>query len=227
MPPAPDGFPEVASFALRAEDADFLRGRIAEACRGSLLAFAAAATASRPSLAAPTPWEAFSTLPTKLASPLGVAHRFALLVQGAALVYNLALSRLDAGREELALKLEGALVDWAESASTLGIAEQSLDELWSFCAPRVNVSPRTRAFLDRWRELLSEQGYKLAPQSREAFRLVEDRERILKGSRSRFGNPRAMETWGGQSGTGLLTYRWGTVQRFLADLYQGLDQEGS
>lgn len=227
MPSAPDGFPDVASFALRAEDADFLRGRIVEACRGSLLAHAAAASASRPNLAAATPWEAFSALPPELASPLALARRFAVLVQGAALVYNLALARMDGGREELALKLEGALADWAKVASVLDIAEQSLDELWLFCAPRANVSPRTRAFLDSWRELLSKQGYALAPQSSEAFRLVEERERLLKGSRSRFGNPRAMETWGGQSGTGLLTYRWGTAQRFLTDLYRGLDQEGS
>jgi len=52
------------------------------------------------------------------------------------------------------------------------------------------------------------------------------RERQLKGSRSRFGNPRALNTWSGQAGTGLLTYRWGTVQRFLKDLYQGLARTG-
>lgn len=109
----------------------------------------------------------------------------------------------------------------------LSIAHRGLDDLWAFCAPRTNVSPRTREFLEAWRGLLSTQGYQGATRATESFDLVERRERLLKGSRSRFRNSRALETWGGQSGTGLLTYRWGTAQRFLTDLYRGLDQEGT
>lgn len=227
MPPAPHDFPGVASFGLRAEDADFLRGRILDACRGSLLARAAGGVGSRPNLSAPTPWEAFAELPGELAPIMALAHRFALLVQGAAFVYNLALARLDVGREELVAKLEDTLAVWASAANALSIAHRGLDDLWAFCAPRTNVSPRTREFLEAWRGLLSTQGYQGATRATESFDLVERRERLLKGSRSRFRNSRALETWGGQSGTGLLTYRWGTAQRFLTDLYRGLDQEGT
>ena len=63
----------------------------------------------------------------------------------------------------------------------------------------------------------------LGARSPRAARLVEERERVLKGSRSRFANPRALELWGGQSGRGLLTHRWGTVKQLLRDLYAGLD----
>lgn len=86
------------------------------------------------------------------------------------------------------------------------------------------MSARTRDFLEGWRAILSSKGCAGATRADESFQLVERRERLLKGSRSRFANPRALETWGGQSGTGLLTYRWGTAQRFLSDLYRGLDR---
>jgi hypothetical protein len=85
------------------------------------------------------------------------------------------------------------------------------------------VSPRTREFLGRWQQILASDGYRAGARSDGAQRLVEQRERQLKGSRSRFVNARALEIWGGSSGTALLTYRWATAQRFLNDLYRGLD----
>jgi uncharacterized protein DUF6361 len=224
IPPPPDDFPAVASFEVRTEEADFLRGRIVQACGGSLLAHAASPHSLRPDLAAPTPWDAFHGLPPDLAATLGLGRRFAVLARGAALVYNLALARLDVTREELRAKLENELAAWAETAASLGVARQSLDELWIFCLLRANVSARTREFIEAWRALLLIKGYAGATRADESFQLVERRERLLKSSRSRFANPRALETWGGQSGTGLLTYRWGTAQRFLTDLYRGLDQ---
>ena len=41
LPETPDDFPSVASFRLRPEDSDFLRGRLEETCRGTLLAWLA------------------------------------------------------------------------------------------------------------------------------------------------------------------------------------------
>jgi hypothetical protein len=224
-PLAPEDFPSLASFDLRYEEAEFIKGRIADSCKGSLLAHAAT-TNERPDLGVGEPWQAFGDVPAALTRTLGLARRFALVVRGAALVYNLALARHQSGREELATTLEGELETWAEEAERMHVAGATLDELWAFCATRANVSPRTREFLDRWRALLAADGCAGAARSRDALQLVEQRERQLKGSRSRFGNARALELWGGQSGTGLLTYRWGTAQRFLADLYRGLGTGG-
>jgi hypothetical protein len=226
MPTAPEEFPGVASFDLQRPEAEFIRERIAASCAGSLLAHAATSV-RRPDLAVSEPWLAFGELPPKLTTTLALARRFAVLVRGAALIYNLALARLLTGREDLATRLEGELQAWAEEAERLRVAEDTLDELWTFCAPRANLSLRTREFLERWRSQLAAGGYAALAHSGEALRLVENRERSLKGSRSRFGNPRALELWGGQSGTGLLTYRWGTAQRLLGDLYRGLDREGN
>lgn len=226
LPSPPPDFPAAASFDLRREEADFLRGRIADACRGSLLAHAATSD-ERPDLQQPEPWLAFRTLPAELASLLALARKFALLVQGAALAYNMALAQQLTGREELLARLEHALEEWAAQAEPLHAAAPSLDELWAFCERRATVTPRTREFLELWAALLRGGGYATAARTSEALHLVERRERLLKGSRSRFGNARALELWGGQAGTGLLNYRWRTVQQFLADLYHGLDgQEG-
>jgi hypothetical protein len=40
-PVAPEDFPSLASFDLRYEEAEFIKGRIADSCKGSLLAHAA------------------------------------------------------------------------------------------------------------------------------------------------------------------------------------------
>jgi len=227
LPSPPEDFPGAADFELRPDEADFLRGRIAETCRGSLIAYAVAQAGACPYLDASNPWEAFAELPASLGDGLALARRFAFLIQGAALTYNLALARASQGREGLAVQLEGSVAAWADAASALDVASPPLDELWRFCAERANVRPRTCDFVEAWRQLLLTRGYEQATQSTEAHRLVEIRERQLKGSRARFGNPRALDTWNGQAGTGLLTYRWATVQRFLEDLYQGLARTGA
>jgi len=226
LPPAPADLFDGAGFALRRDEAEFIKERIADTCGGSLLAYAATAP-QRPALDAAEPWLAFERLPDEVAQTLALARRFALLVQGAALVYNQALGRLLPEPGEVLARLEGELAEWAGAAEALAVARLDLDGLWRFCDGRANVSPRTRAFIESWQGLLATEGYLPGAGSQSAARLVEDRERLLKGSRSRFGNPRALELWGGKSGTGLLTYRWGTVTQLLRDLYQGLDGRGA
>ncbi|HWO10867.1 MAG TPA: DUF6361 family protein [Polyangiaceae bacterium] len=225
LPGAPADLFDGAGFELRREEAEFIRERIADTCRESLLAYAATAH-RRPGLAAAEPWLEFEALPEGLAQTLALARRFALLVQGAALAYNLALARQLPDPGEVMARLEGELAVWARDAEALAVARSELDDLWRFCARHANVSPRTRAFIEAWRGLLAAEGYLSGASSERAARLVEERERMLKGSRSRFANPRALELWGGKSGTALLTYRWGTVKQLLGDLYRGLEREG-
>jgi hypothetical protein len=226
LPAAPDGFPDHITFELTVDEADFLRGRIAETCRGSLLALAVTGPRACRSLQASKPWDAFDDLPLPLGETLSLAHRFALLVQGAALAYNLALARRAPGREDLATTLEEAISAWALEANQEDIGRPELDDLWQFCAERARVSVPTQDFIERWRGLLRLHGYAVACSSPDAHTLIESRERLLKGKRSRFENPRSLDTWGGQAGTGLLTYRWSTVQRFLDDLYRGTARSG-
>jgi hypothetical protein len=54
--------------------------------------------------------------------------------------------------------------------------------------------------------------------------LVQRREEAIKGARSRFRNARALDGWGGSSGTARFDYRWGTARDHLNDLYAGLSR---
>ncbi len=55
--------------------------------------------------------------------------------------------------------------------------------------------------------------------SQQARHLVRNRERALKGSRSRFDNQAALNVWSGESGLGRLTFRWQVADRWLNDLH--------
>ena len=55
-----------------------------------------------------------------------------------------------------------------------------------------------------------------------ARRLIEERERQLKGALSRFANQRVLELWGGASGAAPFNYRWGRSQRIVTDIVTAL-----
>ena len=46
----------------------------------------------------------------------------------------------------------------------------------------------------------------------------------MKRGRARLTNRRALELWGGASGSGRLQYRWLTAKRLLRDIFDGLDR---
>ena len=52
--------------------------------------------------------------------------------------------------------------------------------------------------------------------------LVRDRETLRKRGRARLTNPRYLELWGGDSGSGQMAYRWGSAKRILKDIFDGL-----
>jgi hypothetical protein len=225
LPRAPEGFPKTAGFALRAEDAAFLQERILQSCEGSLLAHAIKPQVPRPELNEDTPWDAFKHLPGELRATVELARRFSALMQGAAIVYNLALARLGDGHGDTAQQHEGALADWGERARGADVVGWDLGELWAFCARRdTKLSQRTKEFIEKWRDLLRLKGYEAIGASPEAHQLVEERESQLKGNRSRFRNEEARKNWSGNSGTSAMTYRWATARSFLGDLYAGLDR---
>ena len=58
--------------------------------------------------------------------------------------------------------------------------------------------------------------------------MVHNREQILKRSLARLDNPRALEQWRGEAGTGRLNYRWRPVaQTIIDDILTGLHAEAS
>jgi hypothetical protein len=225
LPGAPEDFPESASFALRKVEAEFLQERIREGCHGQLLAFAVDAHGTeRPLLDAPTPWEAFPNATVELQRTLRIAHRFSTLMQGAALLYNLALAQHSATDGDAVAQYQEKLSQWAKTAQAARTNGWDLEELWDFCASH-GVGEPTRRFVSEWQRLLQTHGIDNIANAPDAHDLIEARERKLKGGRSRFKNPRALERWTGESGTGLMVYRWERVRQMLRDFYAGIDRE--
>lgn len=226
IPDPPNGFPkENVSVALRWEDADYLRDRIQARHPESLLALLAG-RANEVDLKAGRPWELIHLADSPvLRDQLLDAKLFAVCMQGAALLYNLMLSELRR-REDWIERYRGKLDTWADDVEALGSALEhwELDGVWRVVADQGrSPSYPTRDFVERWVGHLKGDGPRaITADDSEARTLVRDRETRRKRGRARLTNPRHLELWGGDSGSGRMAYRWGSAKRILKDIFDGL-----
>ncbi|TPW95957.1 hypothetical protein FJ656_34255, partial [Schumannella luteola] len=118
LPTAPDGFPGTAEggFALRREEAAWLRDRILDAAPGTYFAHL---TSVAPQADSPTPWSdpAARELEPELSRLLAHARSFSAVMHGAQLIYNLMIAEQyeAAGLErvaEPAAQYRSELDDW-------------------------------------------------------------------------------------------------------------------
>lgn len=230
VPPPPDGFPGEADFALTREEARFLVDRLQLAAPRSLLAFLArrghAADAAHawmhPQLGEMSP---------EIQDALAHARLLAETMQGAAWIYNILLAEERAkstGNAEPVERFRGALAAWAKE-----VAERRRDILawdrqafWMLVRRLGRVAKSTESFVEAWLRLAAWDKIEGGPDDKAARDLVRHREQQLKGARARLTNPRALELWGGESGTGRLDYRWRAARRLLGDLYTALGRGG-
>jgi hypothetical protein len=217
LPPAPAGFPKVTEFKLRPADASYLAERIRLSHPDSLLAWL---TRHADTLESDTPWEhpQADAFPTRIRHTLEHARCFAETARGAALLYNLMLAerkRLD----ELAETYRDALKEWAASLvpRRATLRAWNRDDLWGM-AILATTTPGTKSFVNQWLDMSLWEDGDLLIGSSSARALIARRELQLKGPRARLVNARALELWGGDSGTALLVYRWPSAVRILRDL---------
>ena len=218
LPPIPEGFPYQASFDLTKGEALFLKERILRNCRGSVLATLAA---GKYAVDIDYPW----TLDfPEHREVIHHAKMFALVMNGATILYNVLLSRHydeTIGSDESpgwVANHEAEWDDWRKTVLKLDVASWRLEGLFGL-TPR--VPPQTRNFVRRWVALVKEGSGHLRDDGAAAD-LVRSRESTLKGKRSRFINRKALEQWNGTSGV-LFNYRWNCVRQFIKDLYAGLE----
>lgn len=225
----PDNFPDEASFTLRKDDADFLRGRIAGIKDGSALADLSAYSASGGSLGnnlLDIDEAAFSAENRRL---LLLADTFAQVMQGARLLYNLiAAQKL----EQRTVECPGTLshdkaAEWAEwyAARLREWAEKvdfdALDPEAVYTAvrrtdriPNVQLKNFVRDWID-----VARRKPKHVAENDAARALIVQREYCIKPRKTaRLSTPAALDRWGGASGAYKLDYRWGTARQFLTDL---------
>ncbi len=227
LPDPPPGFPASGfEVALRRQDAQYLRERIMARHPESLLASLARRRDAR-DLGTERPWQLAGQreFPSVLRERLFDAERFAVGMQGAALLYNLMLAELRE-RDDWKDKYRRALEEWALKVGRLEptLGDWQPDRVWTMAREAGGLPGYpTRAFVERWIEILKTGGPgTVGEQGSEARALVREREIQLKRSRARLTNPRRLELWGGDSGTWLMDYRWGSAKRLLHDIFDGL-----
>ena len=230
LPLPPSGFHQgQVTVALRREDAEYLRDRIQVRHPESLLAILAGRAAVE-DLMVGEPWELdhLAEISPVLRIHLFDAELFAVCMQGAALLYNLMLSELRE-HDEWTKTYQRELEVWAADIDDLGPAVKDWrpDRVWRVVrAQGRSLGYPTRAFVERWVEILKRIAPGALADNSDARILVRDREVQLKRERARLTSPRRLELWGGESGTGRMTYRWGSAKRILEDIFGGLARSG-
>lgn len=224
LPGAPDDLLEKATFRLTPEESSFLRDRLAVSARDSLLnELAQAGDRSGADAIWLHPMRA--TWNERNLVIVDQAERFARVMNGASLLYNLMLAEraaamqgADGGRwHDLVASYRTRLGDWQADAPARLAEGWSLGGLWSLTAQTIHrVAPPTIAFVADWSALV-QRGQPLADDA-DARALILRRETRLKGPKARLNNDAALARWGGASGAAELNFRWPVVQRHLRDL---------
>jgi hypothetical protein len=229
VPRPPAGFPEQVSLALTQAEAEYLRDRLAVSVPRSL--FAHLVRATPPGEPPEFPWghPSFSEFPEHNKEQLLHAQNFSELMHGAALLYNLILAEASKNPELIA-RYEAALTGWRQMVDGRIEAFGRWDQpaFWT-CVQSGGgrVGPNTRAFVARWWTLALTDGNRhLLSESRSARELIANREIYLKGPLARVKDKRALERWGGGSGTGRMDYRWPNAYRIANDILSALEPAG-
>ena len=226
MPEAPDGFPGEAEFALTRDEAGYLVDRLQLAAPRSLLAFLA--RSGQPT-DADFAWmhPQLGEMSAEIQDALAHARLLAETMQGAAWLYNLLLAEERAKsthNPEPVNTFRSALAKWAAELAgrRREIAGWDHQAFWMLVRRLGRVSRSTEAFVEAWLRLAPWDKADGGAADKIARELVGRREQQLKGARARLTNPRALELWGGNSGTGRLEYRWSAANRLMNDLYVAL-----
>lgn len=224
LPAAPDDLLDEATFRLTPEEGGFLRDRLAVSARESLFNELAQ---SGDRAQSPTIWlhPMRETWSPRNVAIVDQAERFARIMNGAALLYNLMLAERAATMQasdnshwhEKAAEYRRRLGVWQSEDPERLAAGWNLASLWSLTSQTIHrVAPRTIAFVTEWAALV-QHGTALGDDP-VARGLILRRETGLKGPKARLTNDAALARWGGSSGAGILNYRWTVVQRHLQDL---------
>ncbi len=218
LPPPPDRMLESSNFDLAYDEASYVRERIHISAPGSLLDLFV--SRGRPARHVPFAWSHpdVAKLPKDLARSLELARVFSEVMHGASLLYNLMLAEARP-LEAMAAGYRAQLEEWAGHAAIP--SNWNWDEFWAVASlSNRRISATTRRFIERWFDLAS-----LGPRIADDVRgrsLIKEREQITKRSQAPLHNRRALELWGGSSGTAQLSYRWPIVERIINDILKGV-----
>ena len=217
LPCRPDDLLERADFKLTRSETDFLIDRLVNTQPESLLTHLAKAGRRADCNFV---WEHpdYTSLPDATRRLIKHAEVFSAVMHGAALLYNLMLAQRREN-EEWIERYRDELSEWREMEfDRTAVSLWSLDEFWRCIEHQGHrIRDRARRFVHRWCELADEHGGDIA-ELPAAHALVQERERALKGSQSRFVNRTVLDRWGGRSGADRLSFRWREANSHVRDL---------
>ncbi|MBK9547099.1 MAG: hypothetical protein IPO51_14885 [Dehalococcoidia bacterium] len=207
LPVAPEDLLTATSFALRREDAEFLAEQIRNCVGDSLLGHCLSGQIKRMH-SARTIWGlgGLETLEPKLREDIEHARRFALVMEGAVLTYNLMLAEgLEAvgGRQDDALSAQyrAELVPWSDEirAEQASLSTWDLPAMWArLRAMNPRIPPGAQQFAEHWISAAISAPHRVMDDDT-VRQLIAQREWRLKGGLARLRNPRALERWNGRS----------------------------
>lgn len=218
LPSAPERWTHQVDFSLTSAEEEYLSDRIATHTRGSLLSWL---VQHPPTQLPDVVWDLdhLRDAPVELRRLVEQARRFQLVIHGANVLYNLLLARRSR-HEELVETYEAEVRRWHdELAASEVLTDWDRTQWWSVIRehnPR--IAGPTVAFLDRWVELLQTPSNDVSHNQR-AAQLISNRERAIKGGRSRLHNQSALDQWNGGRGLGRHSFRWPVARSHLQDLY--------
>jgi hypothetical protein len=231
LPPSPDDLLTTTSFKLRSTDAEFLAEQIRHHAGDSLLARCLSPNIRRVR-SAPAIWDlgGLETLDDLLQRDIEDARRFALLMDGAVLTYNLMLAEaMEAAglrsNDALSSQFRAELAPWSDEMAANQAALKAWDRptLWArLRSLNGRIPAGAQLFADQWMTAAISAPHAVVDDATVRI-VISNRERRLKGGLARLHNQRALERWSGRSGVGRLSYRWDPVaQRILIDILDGL-----
>lgn len=231
VPPAPEDLLTATTMKLRFEDADFLAEQIRHHAGDSLLARCLSPNIRRVKTASAI-WQlgGLETLDDELQRDIEYARLFALLMEGAALTYNLMLAEagesvgLRAG-DSLSAQFRATIAQWSDELIGNEAAVRAWDrpQMWARLQTlNARLPAGAQRFSEQWIVAATSAPHAVIDKAT-IRQVIATRERRMKGSLARLHNERALERWGGQSGLGRLSYRWLPVGRqTVVDILDGL-----
>jgi hypothetical protein len=159
-----------------------------------------------------------STLPPELENVVEQGRLFREVIRGAPLLYNLMLSER-AKNSELEGKYRQELATWREQVTDGPLRQWDRQHFWRTLQRAGSpIRQPSQIFVDAWVHHV-DSTIDLAS-SDSARTTIADRERRLKGGRSRLVNQAALDRWNGAAGLVTLDYRWRVTRGLLLDLWE-------
>jgi hypothetical protein len=222
LPEPPSGFPDEASLALLASEADYLAERLFQHWPDSLLTWLIKDAGSLDGLRFPWMHPGVARMPGAIREQLDHARCFSEAMHGAQLLYNFLLARSHPSTPRSVEGWADAAEEWVATMADRGeqIASWDLARFWDIVGSSgARVTPPTRRFVNDWVKLVRAEVATLdVTNDRRLEELVRDQEIQVKGGQARLTNRSMLEAWGGDSGSQQLSYRWDITRGYAQEI---------